>query len=222
MANAVTNTSNEILRGSHRLIYFLPPLEKSFSKLTRRDLGLLGLEPLLDILLPSVDLLRLSQITEEYSSPLVNKDGIELIKPLSYSGHIHQLLLIISASIDYKGWPTINICDVFFVSSNNNMYYTKVAKNRFYSQRTAMTLTPNALPPLKLKILEMQNLGLRKHLFPVVRITTCRRAGVPPSNRPGISNKTAIVYATFFCNFLTATSGVRGQYKFPFSRYPRQ
>lgn len=85
-----------------------------------------------------------------------------------------------------------------------------------------MTLTPNALPPLKLKNLEMRNLGLRKHLFPVVRITTCRRAGVPPSNRPGISNKTAIVYDTFFCNFLTATSGVRGQYKFPFSRYPRQ
>lgn len=81
----------------------------------------------MDILLPSVDLLRLSQITEENSSPLVNKDRLKLIKPLSYSGHIHQLLLIISASIDYTGWPTINICD-FFVSLNNNIITPKLRK----------------------------------------------------------------------------------------------
>lgn len=82
----------------------------------------------MDILLSSVDLLRLSQITEENSSPLVNKDRLELIKPLSYSGHIHQLLLIISASIDYTGWPTINTSVTFFVSSNNNIITPKLRK----------------------------------------------------------------------------------------------
>lgn len=88
----------------------------------------------MDILLPSVDLLRLSQITEENSSPLVNKDRLELIKPLSYSGHIHQLLLIISASINYTGWPTINTSVTFFVSSNNNIITPKLRKLILLSQ----------------------------------------------------------------------------------------
>lgn len=74
-----------------------------------------------------------------------------------------------------------------FLSPQTIILLHQSCENWFYSQRKAMTLTPNALPPLKLKNLEMRNLGLRKHLFPVVRITTCRRAGVPPSNRPLIS-----------------------------------
>lgn len=71
-----------------------------------------------------------------------------------------------------------------------------------------MTLTPNALPPLKLKNLEMRNLGLHKHLFPVVRITTCRRAGVPPSNRPLISLLEIIKTIT---NFILSRNKIKSE-----------